>query len=73
MGKQLFQKLKSPRLSYILDETIPSVMITSKYKKRLQYQPNLFYLTEVMLDISDLPFVQNKDYQYSVSCLDILK
>ena len=25
------------------------------------------------LDISDLPFVQNKEYQYSVSQLDILK
>ena len=30
----------------------------------LQYQRNLPYLTEVQLDISDLPFVRNKDYQY---------
>ena len=28
-------------------------------------------LTEVQLYISDLPFVQNKDYQYSVSHLGI--
>ena len=33
-------------------------------KTELQYQKNSPYLTEVQLDISDLPFVQNKDYQY---------
>ena len=29
-----------------------------------EYQKNSPYLTEVQWDISDLPFVQNKDYQY---------
>ena len=29
------------------------------------------YLTEVQWDISDLPFVQNKDYQYKASHLNI--
>ena len=32
-------------------------------KKGLQYQMNLPYLTGAQFDISDLPFVQNKDYQ----------
>ena len=40
-----------------------------------QYQMNLFYLTEVLLNISNLPCVEIKDliYQYSVRHLDILK
>ena len=29
------------------------------------YQKNLSHSTEILWDISDLPFVQNKDYQYS--------
>ena len=33
-------------------------------KKRIQYQSNLPNLTEVQCDISDLPFVRNKDYHY---------
>ena len=39
----------------------------------LQYRNNWPYLTEDFLDISDLPFVQNKEYQYIVSHLDNLK
>ena len=39
---------------------MPSVM--DKSKKGLQYQLNLPYLTEVRWDISELPFVRNKDY-----------
>ena len=40
------------------------VMDKSMSKKGLQYLGNLPYLTEVQWDISDLPFVQNKDYQF---------
>ena len=32
-------------------------------KMGLQHQKNSPYLTEVQWDISDLPFVQNKEYQ----------
>ena len=42
-------------------------------KGGIQYQKNLPYLTEILWDISDLPFVQNKGYQCQVSHLDILK
>ena len=35
-----------------------------KSKMELQYKKNSPYLTEVQQDISNLPFVQNKDYQY---------
>ena len=40
------------------------VLTSSSPKKELQHQKNSLYLTEVQWDISDLPFVQNKDYQY---------
>ena len=33
----------------------------------IQYQSNLPYLTKVQCDISDIPLVQNKDYQYEAS------
>ena len=36
-------------------------------KKGLQYLKDSPYSTEVQLEISDLPFVQNKDYQYQSS------
>ena len=42
-------------------------------KNGLQFQTNLLDLTDILWDISDLPFVQNKDFQYSVSHLNILK
>ena len=38
-----------------------------------QYQMIFHYLNEVLSDISNLPFVQNKGDQYSVSQLVILK
>ena len=45
--------------------TICHLLLTSSSPKtELQYQKNSPYLTEVQWDISDLPFVQNKDYQY---------
>ena len=34
-------------------------------KRGLQYQTNSFNLTVVLCNLSDLAFVQNKDYQYS--------
>ena len=43
---------------------MPLVMDKSKSKKGLQYLMNKPYLTGVQWDISDLQFVQNKDYQY---------
>ena len=44
---------------------MPFFLLTnSSPKPKLQYQKNSPYLTEVQWDISDLPFVQNKDYQY---------
>ena len=49
------------------------VMDKSKSKKKASVSDEFASFTEVQLDISDLPLVQNKDYQYSVSHLDILK
>ena len=43
---------------------MPFDMDKFKSKTGLQYQKNSPHLTEVQSDISDLPFVQNKDYQY---------
>ena len=43
---------------------MPFVIDKFKSKNGAQYQKNSPYLTEVQWDISDLPFVQNKDYQY---------
>ena len=57
----------------MLDDTIPFVFDKSKPNKGAQYQRNLSYLTEVQWDISDLPFVRNKYYQYLISQLDILR
>ena len=37
---------------------------SSNPKRELQYHRHLLYLTEVPWVISDLPFFQNKDYQY---------
>ena len=39
------------------------VMDKPKFKMGIQYPKNLPFLTEVQWDISDLPFVQNNDYQ----------
>ena len=52
---------------------MPCVMDKSKSKKGLQYLKDSPYLTEVLWDNTDLPFVQNKDYQYQASHLDILR
>ena len=43
---------------------MPFTKDKSKSKPGLQYRRNLPYLTEVQLDIFDLPFVRNKDYKY---------
>ena len=43
---------------------MPFVIDKFKSKKELQDQKNSPNLTEVKWDISDLPFVQNKDYQF---------
>ena len=45
---------------------MPFVIDKFKSKNEIWYQRNSPYLTvtEVQWDISDLPFVQNKDYQY---------
>ena len=72
-GKFTISKSKSSRLSYILDETMPFDIDRFKSKMGLQYQKNSSYLTELQLDISDLPFVPNKDYQYEVSHLNICR
>ena len=45
-------------------ETKPFVENKSKSKKVLQYLKDSPYSTEFQWDIYDLPFVQNKDYQY---------
>ena len=37
----------------------------SELKMGLQFQEILLYLTEVLWDISDLTFVQNKEYEFS--------
>ena len=63
----LSEQLRSPNLVYVVKVTY----ILSP-KRGLQYQPNLL-LVEAQVDIYGLPFVQNKDYQYSVSHLDTLK
>ena len=51
---------------------MPFAMEKSKSKRWLQYQRSLPYSTEVQWVISDLPFVQNKVYQYQASNLDLL-
>ena len=43
---------------------MPFVIDKFKSNNGVQYQKNLPYLTEVQWYISDLPFVQNKDYQF---------
>ena len=43
---------------------MPFNIESSSPKTELQYQKNSPYLSEVQWDISDVPFVQNKDYQY---------
>ena len=43
---------------------MPFVMDKSKSKSEAQYLKDSPYSTEVQWDISDLPFVRNKDYQY---------
>ena len=42
-------------------------------KLGLKYQKYLLYLLEILWYISDLPFFQREEYQYSVSHLDIVK
>ena len=49
------------------------VIEKSKFKKGLQYLKDLPYSTEVQLEKSDLPFVQDKGYQYQTNHLYILK
>ena len=52
-------------IPFILHETMLFVLDKSTEKMGLQYQRNLHYLTEVQWDISDLPYIRNKDhYQY---------
>ena len=51
---------------------MPFVMDKYQSKKWLQYLKDLPYSIEVQWDISDLPFMQNKDYQCLASYLDIL-
>ena len=46
---------------------MPFVMEKSKFKKGLQYLNDSPYSNEVQLDISDLTFVQDKDYQYQAN------
>ena len=43
---------------------MPFVMDKSKSKKGLQFLKDSSFSTKVQCDTSDLPFVQNKDYQY---------
>ena len=43
---------------------MPFNIESSSPKTELPYQKNLPYLSEVQWDISYVPFVQNKDYQY---------
>ena len=52
-------------MSFVMDKT--------KSKKGLQYLNDSPYSTEVQWNISDLPVVQYKDYQYYASHLDILR
>ena len=40
--------------------------LVASSNRRLQYQKNLPYSTEVQWDIFDLPFIQYKDCQYQV-------
>ena len=46
-------------------------LLTKVQKTGLMYQNNSLNLTKVRWDISDLPYVQNKEYQYYVSHLII--
>ena len=48
-------------------------MDKSKSKEGTSVSKEFAYLIEVLWDISDLSLVQNKDYQYSVRHLDIVK
>ena len=43
---------------------MPLVIDNVKSKSGASVSEELPYLTEVQWDISDLPFVQNTDYQY---------
>ena len=43
---------------------MPFVIDKFKSKIGASVSKNLPYLTEVQWDLSDLPFVQNKDYQH---------
>ena len=36
----------------------------SRFRRKAQHQRNLPDLNEVQWDMSDVPFVRNKDYQY---------
>ena len=52
---------------------MPFAMDKSKSKEGTSVSNEFAFLIEVLWDISDLPFVQNTDYQYSVRHLDIFK
>ena len=60
-------KIKTIPFIIILDDTVPFVKDKSKSKNGTSVSEEFAYITEVQWGISDLPFVQNKDYQYSVS------
>ena len=57
-------KIKIVPIIIFFYKTMPIVMDSPSPKRGLQYLRSLTYLTDVQWDISDLPFVQNKDYQY---------
>ena len=61
--KLTISNLKSS-IYHILVETMPSVMENPKSRKEALVSENFALSTGVEWDISDLPFVQNKDYQY---------
>ena len=62
-GKLIISKLKSAHLSYILDETMSFIKDKSKSKKSKKGASvsKEFALIQLKWDISDLPFVRNKD------------
>ena len=49
-----------------------SIRTSASPKTGLQYKNNSPYLREVQWDISDVPFVQNKDSQCYISCPKVI-
>ena len=62
--KNNYFKIKVVLFITILAETLSYVMDKSKSKTRASVSVEFPYTTEVQCDISDILFVQNKDYQY---------